>query len=265
MRFDEADLYSGLATLHWASYDDADWDHDFYRRALERNGGPALDVGCGAGRLLRRYLRAGLQVEGLDVSADMLAACRRLAEHEGLRPVLHHAPMQRLDLPRRYRTIYIPCGTFVCVMDRAEALEALRRFRRHLAPGGELLFNIFTPDYDYSGRCGRPDLPEAWRPWIDRPLEDGRRLEVMRRLTAVDPIEQYEAEERRFRLYQGDTLISEEIRTGQGHWYFMHEVLLMLRLAGFDTVRVTGDYTDEPFGPQHTKTMVFSARTGEEA
>lgn len=30
-------------------------------------------------------------------------------------------------------------------------------------------------------------------------------------------------------------------------------------------VRVTGDDTDEAFGPQHTNTMVVSARTGEEA
>ncbi|HEU4323264.1 MAG TPA: class I SAM-dependent methyltransferase [Roseiflexaceae bacterium] len=262
MQFDEAELYSGLAILHWANYTDPGWDHDYYQRAIERNGGVALDIGCGSGRLLRSYLRAGLNVEGADISADMLDACHSLAAEEGLTPVLHHQAMQQLDLPGRYNTIYIPCGTFVCVMDREEALEALRRFHRHLAPGGELVFNIFNPDYDYSGAT-RHELPQPWQPWVRYPQRDGRMLVVERRLTAIEPIEQYEAEERRFRLFNGEELVSEEIRAGQSRWYFKHEVLLMLRLAGFNDVRVTGDYTDEAFGPQHTRTMVFSARRSE--
>ena len=61
MTFDEIDMYSGLAALHWSAYDDPAWDHDFYKRVVEQAGGLALDVACGAGRLLRRYLagRAG--------------------------------------------------------------------------------------------------------------------------------------------------------------------------------------------------------------
>ena len=82
--FDEIDMYSGLAALHWSAYDDPTWDHDFYRRIVEQAGGLALDVACGAGRLLRRYLQAGLAVEGLDSSADMLAVCRQKAEAGGV-------------------------------------------------------------------------------------------------------------------------------------------------------------------------------------
>ena len=50
----------------------------------DRAGGLALDVACGAGRLLRRYLQAGLAVEGVDSSADMLAVCRQKAAADGL-------------------------------------------------------------------------------------------------------------------------------------------------------------------------------------
>lgn len=260
MRFDEAEIYSGLATRHWGTYDDPGWDHDFYKRIIVQGSGPALDVGCGAGRLLRAYLRDGLTVEGCDVSADMLETCRARAAQEGPAPVLYHQAMQQLDLPRRYTTIYIPCGTFVCVMDREEALEALRRFHTHLLPGGTLAFNVFTPDYDYSKPP--PEMPTPWKRHHVAPQPDGTELVISRRLTAIDPIEQYEAEERRFELYRGDELLAEEVRAGQYHWYFKHEVLLMLRLAGFDDVAVKGDYTDEDFGPQHTRTMVFVARKG---
>ena len=45
-------------------------------------------MGCGTGRLLIPYLKAGLDVDGCDISADMIALCRERAEREGLAPTL---------------------------------------------------------------------------------------------------------------------------------------------------------------------------------
>ena len=83
MTFDEIDMYSGLAALHWSAYDDPAWDHDFYKRIVEQAGGLALDVACGAGRLLRRYLQAGLAVEGVDSAADIDVYKRQRLTHVG--------------------------------------------------------------------------------------------------------------------------------------------------------------------------------------
>jgi SAM-dependent methyltransferase len=261
--YDETDLYSGLAAMHWSAYDEPAWDHDFYRRVVEEAGGLALDVACGAGRLLRRYLQAGLAVEGVDSSADMLAVCQRKAEAEGLAPVLYCQPMQALDLPKRYACIYIPCGSFTCVMGQENALEALRRLHRHLLPGGVLAFNAYWgdwEDFDYNDPAGERLYPTDWKPHVVKELGGPRRLVVERRTMGVDPVEQMVSEQRRYRLYEGDELLAEEVHAGQNHWYFKKELLLMLRLTGFGEVRVTGDYTDEEFGPQHTGTIVFVCR-----
>ncbi|MCU0492883.1 MAG: class I SAM-dependent methyltransferase [Chloroflexaceae bacterium] len=262
MSFNESELYSGLATLHWGNYHDNGWDHDFYKRVIERSGGPALELGCGGGRLLRAYRRAGLEVDGCDIAADMVETCRRNAEAEGLHPTLYCQAMQELDVPRRYRTIYIPCGSIVCVMGRRHAIEAMRRCHEHLHQGGTLAFNVFVPDYDYSGRSPLPRPLGEWYRHHEVPLEGGRRLVIHRRPVAIDPVEQIEQEERRFELYDGETLLHSEVRAGQNHWYFKHEVLLMLELAGFHHVQVKGDYSDDDFGPQHRGTMVFLAHKG---
>lgn len=86
---------------------DGDYDdRDMYREAIERGDGPALELGCGNGRLLLDYRNRGLDVDGLDSSADMLAICR--ADAAGVDVTLHHADWTSLDLPRRYATIYTP-------------------------------------------------------------------------------------------------------------------------------------------------------------
>ncbi len=219
-----------------------------------------MELGCGAGRLLLAYLQDGLDVEGADLSAEMLAVCRAHADAAGVRPVLYEQPMQRLDVPHSFRTIYIPCGSFVCVMDRVAALETLQRCYAHLEPGGTLVFNIYLADYDYSGHTQPEPFPRPWKIKAEKRLPGGRRLIISYRETGLDPVEQIWMEERRYELYDGDHLLQEEIHSGQGRWYFRNELLWMLQLAGFADVVVKGDYTDEDFNAAHTRTIVFIAR-----
>ena len=73
------------------------------------------------------FLRDGLAVEGLDASAEMLAICRSKAAHVGVTPTLYQQLMQDVDLPTRYRTVFIPACSFQILAERHEAFEALQR------------------------------------------------------------------------------------------------------------------------------------------
>jgi SAM-dependent methyltransferase len=98
----------------------------YYEKLIETSGQPALDLGCGSGRLLLRYLRAGLDVDGCDYSEDMLAACQERAVKEGLSPRLYAQAMHELDLPRRYRTIFA-CGVIGLGGEHRLTMQAMQR------------------------------------------------------------------------------------------------------------------------------------------
>ncbi len=141
--------YSGIVAAAYDEFfgDEPYWDQAFYTERIRANGGRALELACGTGRLLVPYLRDGLEVEGLDTSSDMLALLRAKAARLGLAPVLHQLPMQDFHLPGHYRTIFCPAGSFRILLSDDEILASLRCCLTALEPGGELLipFDVMVP------------------------------------------------------------------------------------------------------------------------
>ena len=98
----------GLVAEWWAEFNTDGPEIDYFGAFVER-GQPALDAGCGTGRLLMPWLRKGYDVDGSDVSPDMIALCRDQARREGFEPTLLVQPLHALRSNRRYRTIVV-CG-----------------------------------------------------------------------------------------------------------------------------------------------------------
>ncbi|MDQ0596693.1 ubiquinone/menaquinone biosynthesis C-methylase UbiE [Streptomyces canus] len=116
---------------------------------------PALELGCGDGDPLLELRRRGLEVDGVDSSADMLDRLRRRADEEGIRTTVFHQRMEAFQLPRRYRAIFLAGPTFTLLPDDDVALAALRGIRAHLAEGGTVLVPLFTPAPTPAEQIGR--------------------------------------------------------------------------------------------------------------
>jgi SAM-dependent methyltransferase len=257
----------GLMARWWAEFVvEGGEDLAYFQRAVERYGQPALDLACGAGRLLIPMRQAGLDVDGCDISHDMIALCRERAERAGVTPALYVQAMHELDLPRTYRTIYM-CGSFGIGGRREQDQEALRRCYQQLAPGGTLVFDVYLPYGDAEEwRYWRPEergnLPLPWPepgPTDRRRSANGEELERYFRLVDVDPLEQRITKQVRASLWREGKLVSQEERTILLNLYFRNEVLLFLELAGFRDVAVYRHGSEEP-ATSGDSAIVFAAR-----
>lgn len=104
--------------------------------ALVRPGGTILDLGCGGGQPVARYLiERGFSVTGLDSSPTLVGMCReRFPEHEWL-----VGDMRALDLGRRFDGVLAWYSFFHLHFDDQRAM--FPRFAAHSEPGAPLIFS----------------------------------------------------------------------------------------------------------------------------
>lgn len=99
-------------------------------------GAPILDLGCGAGEPIARYLHDHHHpITGVDTSEKMIALCRTRFPRE--RWIV--ADMRRVALDTLYGGILIWDSGFHLPAD--DQLALIERLAKWLAPGGAMLFN----------------------------------------------------------------------------------------------------------------------------
>jgi SAM-dependent methyltransferase len=225
-------------------------DVEFYRERLSSCVGSILEPAVGTGRVLIPLLEAGLEMEGVDNSSDMLTVCRARCEERGLKPVLHEADIRSLSLPHRYEAIIIPAGTFLLIERREESLGALRRLREHLLPGGRLILDLeLQTDF-------RTDVvsTKSWE------TPQGEAVTMESKVVEVNFVEQYTVSHLRYDKWRNGELVKTELQRFPLRWYGLEEFELVLKSEGFTDVVVSADYEQGRRPSDAEQTFTFEAR-----
>jgi ubiquinone/menaquinone biosynthesis C-methylase UbiE len=241
--------YRGLMAQTWDLLrgDPSGQDDDgFYREMILTYGEPVLDVGCGTGRLLLAYLADGIDIEGVDISPEMLAHCREKAGTMGLKPSLFEQSIVTLSLPRRYRTILAPSSVLQLVVEPLEAQRAIARLYDHLEPGGALISPFMT-----LWKEGMPLVTE-WEKVAVRD-EDGALLRRMGRVW-YEPKDECEHTEDLYQVFVADQLVATEHhrRSPAARSYTQHQAHALFEQAGFSEIRLLHRLRHEVALPEDT-------------
>jgi SAM-dependent methyltransferase len=204
--------HHGLIADYWALVNLDAPELDLYERHLRS---PVLDAGCGAGRLLAPLRDRGFDIDGCDVSADMIERCRRRVPDA----TLWVSALHDLDPPRRYASI-VCSGVLGLGSAREQDMQALQRLYEALLPGGTLVLD-------------NEESPFAWRvhDWGTR--SDGE-ISLQLRVDAVDDADRCVHMSLRAETRDGRR---EEHALTMRQWY-RDELVPLLHDAGFASVDV---------------------------
>jgi SAM-dependent methyltransferase len=210
-------------------------DDGAHRQVIRRCGGTALELGTGNGRFLIPAREDGLDVEGIDASADMLAVCRRHARERRLEVVLHEGDIAPLALDRQFHAIVCPAGSFTLITDVELAKDALRSYHDHLHPGGEVAITMFTPGpndttgFGWRLRRTGTDERSGLTYVIDEAVGEERAPQT---LLTYNRAETYD---------DAGRLLHTEMRKIRLRWWRSEELTEALVEAGFREVELLGD------------------------
>lgn len=239
---DPAAFYTGIVAELYGPLKSATQRAEPYARFIAETGAPALELGCGDGEPLLELSSQGYAVEGVDSSADMLTRCRQRAAAEGIPVVLHQQRMEALDLPRRYRSIFLAGPTFNLLPDDDTARRALRGIRDHLEPDGMALVPLFVPQPTPASEFGQVRT---------RTASDGAELRVS---VVAEERDEQERVQRTTLRYERDRNGASAVveRPWVLHWYTPERFRDLASEAGLTEVPLP-DYLESEFAATPTE------------
>jgi SAM-dependent methyltransferase len=107
-------------------------------------GGRALELGIGTGRIALPLRQSGVAVDGIDASEAMVAKLR--GKPGGDKIPVTMGNFADVAVEGQYALIYILFNTFFALLTQEEQLRCFRNVARHLSPQGRFVVEAFVPD-----------------------------------------------------------------------------------------------------------------------
>lgn len=197
-----------------------------------------LDLGCGTGGHALPLARRGYRVTGVDRSEEMLVRARSSAQD---RSEFVAGDIRNLDLERTFDAALMLFAVLGYQLDNADAVAALATARRHLRPGGILVFDVWY------GPAVVHERPSDRVKIVD--LDGGR---IVRAASAkLDGLHQRCTVSFHLWRLEGRELREEVEEDHVMRYFFPQELELLLERAGFALVRM-GTFPDLERAPDET-------------
>ncbi len=191
--------------------------------------GPALELGIGTGRIALPLAEAGIQVDGIDISPDMVKQLRARPGGDQLSVTI--GDFADMPVEGTYRLIFVVFNTFFNLLTQEDQVRCFENVAAHLTADGAFVLEAYVPAFLYRLRNHQYVDAEA--------IEvDEVRLDLLRHLPSSQMIEESHV-----------SLSAEGVRLNPivQRYAWPAELDLMARLAGLRLKERWGGWGREPF------------------
>jgi SAM-dependent methyltransferase len=112
--------------------------------ATAARGGKALEFGIGTGRVALPLSQRGVQVHGIDISADMLQLLHCKPGSNAINTTV--GDFAEMTVGNDFSLVYVVFNSISNLLEQSEWVESFRNAARHLASGGCFVVELWIPD-----------------------------------------------------------------------------------------------------------------------
>lgn len=251
-----SNFYATIARYYDSEHHDQDDDLRLYAALAAELGAPALVIGAGTGRVLLHLAARGLTTHGIEIEPEMIRrAHAKIAAAPKLAPriTLHEGDALKIDLPTTYKTILIPYNTFMHFHEQDDQIALLKRIKAWLQPGGALILDL--PNAGESFAAQDTGAVTLERTFTD--LDTGQRV-MQYAVSALDRAEQIMEVTWIYDAIADDGSVRRTVAPTRIRYFFLSEIVLLLKLVGLEIEMVYGDFDGMPFGDGAPRMIVVA-------
>jgi len=202
----------------------------------------------------------GKRVTGLDIAEKMLerAALKRSALYTEERERVHlvQGDMAKFDLGEKFKLIIIPFRPFQHLLEVREQMNCLECVRKHLAPGGRLILDVFQTDAE---RIHDP-VHMRENPVTEYKTSDGRQVRISERVAGFHRAAQVNDVEMIYSITHLDGRQERLVFAWPLRYFFRYEVEHLLARCGFRIMAEYGNFDHTPIHDDSPE-MIFVAES----
>ena len=196
-----------------------------------------VELGPGSGANFR-YYPCGTRVIAVEPNPMMLKRMYRQADRHGVEIDLRHAGAEGMEVESESADLVVSTLVLCSVRDPVRVLAEVRRV---LTPGGRFAFDVFQPRLE---RLCLDEEPEE----EDLRFRHGDEEVVRHARVTRDRAAQLLNVAMRYERWRGGRVVANEETHFQMRWFHRFELEHLMARAGFDGVRIYGDFDRSPVG-----------------
>lgn len=201
---------------------------DFYLSFVDRTDMRVLEPMCGNGRMLIPFMQRGIQIDGFDISEDMLKVCREKGDRLNLKPHVYYQKIEDFVSSDQFDLIMIPFGSF-SLLPSELVNQSLANLQSALKAEGKLLLTIMLKGNDVE------EIPE-WRE-TDRKVVN-HELIVLSKKVHYRKEQSMLVTELKYELVKDDKIEKTEVMNFPLRLYDMKEFEDILRANGLQHIHL---------------------------
>jgi len=204
---------------------------DFYLSFAKQNY-KILEPMCGSGRVLLNFAKLNFDIEGFDISAEMLSRCKQALLKTGNNNKLMQASFKTYNSLHKFDYVFIASSSICLLTKDDELLQALKLIYELLKKGGIFVFGIETLQ-DMLKIKKEPQIRQACKDksmvklTIDKP--------IFKEVNVVSYLSRY-------KLFENGKLIETQEEDFFIKYHNPHEFDILLSELGFKILHKYSDY-----------------------